>query len=435
MTKKLLFIIVVVLNGIKLFAYDFSAACTTIGKNNIEYRNSQTIYYNITDSVKRTVEVTYRTFDKKYELGLSDYAEWIEIPSTVEYKGTLYTITAIGDYAMNDCCLGRPMYKEPSFYKRIEHINNKLASEGISLTQQEIEAIHSDDFSDYNTLSNSREYCIGITSITIPATVTRIGRAAFKGCSNMKVIYGGSAVTQIGDYAFEDCSELYECLVSKSLKVIGNGAYSGCTNIRRAFIGDSVLSIGEGAFAYCYNLTELMHTSSVEEVCNIAFLQCFNLEKIDVPSIKSIGGAAFHHCHMLKSFNFSDSIYFIGEGAFSYSGLTSVRIPKLINRINYSFDDCPNLETVFIPSTVTYFFRSFFDCPNLKSVTCEAVEPPSSLDGAFYFYQCMEGPCIPDYISKVKLYVPCNSIEMYKTYRSWNGFGEYLPIPSSCKEK
>lgn len=163
-----------------MLAYDFFAASPALGGR------SQTMYFNITDSVKKTVEVTYRTFDKKYELGSSDYSEWIEIPDRVECKGVFYTITAIGDYAMNDYCVGRPMYKEPSFYKKIENIKNKLAAQEISLTPLEMEETYPDVFNDYNQLSNSNEYCTGIMSITIPATVTRIGRAAFKGCSNLR---------------------------------------------------------------------------------------------------------------------------------------------------------------------------------------------------------------------------------------------------------
>ena len=52
--------------------------------------------------------------------------------------------------------------------------------------------------------------CKGLTSITIPNSVTSIGNSAFKECSSLTSITIGNSVTSIGSGAFSGCSALKE---------------------------------------------------------------------------------------------------------------------------------------------------------------------------------------------------------------------------------
>ena len=64
------------------------------------------LYYNITDDVNHYVELTYPNHheDEGY---WEDYELWgneaIVIPETVEYNGTTYTVTGIGDQSFAGC--------------------------------------------------------------------------------------------------------------------------------------------------------------------------------------------------------------------------------------------------------------------------------------------------------------------------------------------
>ena len=58
---------------------------------------SNGIYYNITNSTNKTVEVTYK--DTNY----NSYSGSVSIPSTVTNSGTTYSVTSIGSYAFQDC--------------------------------------------------------------------------------------------------------------------------------------------------------------------------------------------------------------------------------------------------------------------------------------------------------------------------------------------
>ena len=48
-------------------------------------------------------------------------------------------------------------------------------------------------------------YCSGLTSVTIPNSVTSIGEDAFRDCSDLTSVTIPNSVTSIGDYAFYLC--------------------------------------------------------------------------------------------------------------------------------------------------------------------------------------------------------------------------------------
>ena len=50
--------------------------------------------------------------------------------------------------------------------------------------------------------------CSGLTSITIPESVTEIGGRAFSGCSGLTSITIPESVTEIGTGAFSNCPSL-----------------------------------------------------------------------------------------------------------------------------------------------------------------------------------------------------------------------------------
>ena len=71
--------------------------------------------------------------------------------------------------------------------------------------------------------------CSGLTSLTIPSSVTEIGESAFHGCSGLTSLTIPSGVTSIGNFAFRDCSGLTSIYVyTKKLPELGYYVFNGC---------------------------------------------------------------------------------------------------------------------------------------------------------------------------------------------------------------
>ena len=162
-----------------------------------------------------------------------------------------------------------------------------------------------------------------------------LGNYAFYGCSGLTSLTLPSSVTSIGSYAFYGCSGLTSFTLPSSVTSIGESAFKGCSGLTSLTIPSSVTSIGYKAFAYCSGLTSLTLPSSVTSIGESAFKGCSGLTSLTIPSgVTSIGSYAFYGC----------------------SGLTSIYVylektPKLGKDI---FKECDaKICTVYVP-TGTY---------------------------------------------------------------------------------
>ena len=97
----------------------------------------------------------------------------------------------------------------------------------------------------------------GLTSYTIPDSVTWIRSHAFSNCSSLTSITIPDSVTWIGEYTFYDCSSLISITIPDSVPSIEKYAFNGCTSLTSVTIGDSVTSIGDNAFDGCTSLQEV----------------------------------------------------------------------------------------------------------------------------------------------------------------------------------
>ena len=99
--------------------------------------------------------------------------------------------------------------------------------------------------------------CSGLTSLTIPSSVTEIGRETFMGCSGLTSLTIPSSVTSIGWSAFSGCSGLTSLTIPSSVTSIGYYAFSGCSGLTSLTIPSSVTSIDDNAFSGCSGLTSI----------------------------------------------------------------------------------------------------------------------------------------------------------------------------------
>ena len=144
--------------------------------------------------------------------------------------------------------------------------------------------------------------CKKLTSVTIPNSITKIGKFAFYSCSSLTSVTIPNSVTEIGEGAFSACSSLTTIIIPNSITKIENWAFSNCSSLRSVIIPDSVTEIGGYAFARCSRLTSITVPNSVTEIGDGAFDGCSNLETITIPdSVTEMGNGAFLRCNSLKS--------------------------------------------------------------------------------------------------------------------------------------
>ena len=159
----------------------------------------------------------------------------------------------------------------------------------------------------------------------------KLDYAAFDGCSGLTSLTIPSSVTSIGEYAFNGCSGLTSLTIPSSVTSIGESAFYGCSGLTSLTIPSSVTSIGESAFYGCSGLTSLTIPSSVTSIGELAFFGCSGLTSFTIPSsVTSIGWGAFCGC----------------------SGLTSIYVytEKLPNMGSDVFDGCDAKKcTVYVP--------------------------------------------------------------------------------------
>ena len=238
------------------------------------------------------------------------------------------------------------------------------------LGESSFSGTYSPDHPKNNTLLS---FCNQIQSVTIPESVTSIGKSAFEDCSNLDSLTIKGVATSIGAYAFGSCTSLTSLSLVGSFQTIGDYAFVSC-GMTSLTIDATITSIEKYAFS-SRSLTSLSLTGNVQKIGDYAFYSCSSLKTVTLPkSLTSIGAYAFDSCTSLDSIEIPGTVTEIGDFAFHLSGLTSVKIDEGVQSTGvHMFYDCDNLATVNLPESLTTIAKgSFAFCSDLNHVKIPA---------------------------------------------------------------
>lgn len=146
------------------------------------------------------------------------------------------------------------------------------------------------------------------TSVTIPDSVTEIGKGAFSTCNKLAEVTLPEGVTEIRESTFHSCSALKSVTLGDGVTSIAPMAFENCVSLTSINIPDAVTEIGTMAFGACEKLSSFTLPSSIEKISSHLFFECLKLSEIIVPvSVTTVGKSAFYGCSNLTR------VYYLGS--------------------------------------------------------------------------------------------------------------------------
>ncbi len=236
-----------------------------------------------------------------------------------------------------------------------------------------------------------------ITHVIIPDSVTYIGYAAFSGCTRLVSVIIGKGVKQMQQYVFRGCTSLESISFPENVPSVNYGTFKGCVSLRDVRLGEGIRTIAEGAFCKCYALESVLLPSSIKKIRPYAFSKCRKLKSITIQSkTADISRHAFLNCpedlvihwdtkathprEAADGFDIDES----GTLTAYFGRSTDVGVPSSVRTIGRSaFRGRKDIRTIFLPETVRRIENhAFCFTSGLEAITMPSVETIDQ--GAFW---------------------------------------------------
>ena len=207
----------------------------------------------------------------------------------------------------------------------------------------------------------------GFSVFTLPRQITAITDYMFSDCANLEHIYLHDGLKSIGDYAFQYCNSLGGMTMPASVTKIGKGCFSHCDYLKEGVtLSDAITEIPDEAFAFCDNLYEIKLPAELRRIGRYAFEGSYSIGTISgliIPSkVTEIAEGAFYKSFLgCKDLVLPASLRTIGEYAFYESSAEKIhsfmQVPLPLSQYNFDMGDRSQCK-LYVPKGTAQKYRN-----------------------------------------------------------------------------
>ena len=280
------------------------------------------------------------------------------------------------------------------------------------------------------------ENCKSIENIKIPESVTEICAGAFKGCAFLSITIP-KGVTHIEGYTFEVNRRLKKVTLPESVNWIDDRAFAECISLESITLPEGLIRIGKEAFSGCVSLQDLVIPTSVKYIESCAFKWLTFKNLVFPEGIIGIEDGVFSNCKRLESVVIPASATILGENrvldscSFYYNGtLENWCKMKIADKVNVGFPDYQYIKDEF--GTVEYNNDKYSMLTNITipdTIT-------SIKENTFYFCATLTSVTIPNTVTFIEkdAFLGCDSLVIIKyngTKEEWKAIKKDMSWNSS----
>ena len=126
------------------------------------------------------------------------------------------------------------------------------------------------------------EGAVGLTDITIPASIGRLGTAAFENTGLTHVTIPDT-VQQVDPAVFQNCTSLVSVKLPNSITEIDQYLFANCISLQHVDMPGTITKINIYALHNCTSLTSLALPEGLTSLSVGCFEKCYNLQHVVVP--------------------------------------------------------------------------------------------------------------------------------------------------------
>ncbi len=290
----------------------------------------------------------------------------------------------------------------------------------------------------YNAEGTELVFCpqgLAAEHLTFPEGLTSIGDAAFRGVTSIRTIAFPENLTSIGNDAFNGCTQLTSIATPASLTTIGEYAFADCRSLTTVELNEGLETVGLSTFRKCNALTTIHLPSTIKSFGWSALYGCGGLQSITVEEgneaywsdgLALIDAAeanllTFAAGATVKSYTVPDGVYAINSFAFQHTDNIETLNTNQVTEIGNDAIIGEKLADLTLGSRLYKLGNGAVElCPALTTIRLYSETTPQ--------YAGIRDPFTSEIMTNATLYVPDQSVALYKQDMYWSHFANIKPM-------